>query len=139
MITSRHSRQNGFVTKNQAAQVSIDSSIQKTVPIFPLVITSLIYGDQQWYTQFPKIITSLLTIFSSRVKNLLHSQHPQTTHYFETCLTTNLVFSVPCLSIIFKQKTPIHLQPLSSISTSHLKLFTYFTLRPPAFQQHLMQ
>lgn len=75
------------------------------VPLFPLVITSLMCGGQQWYTQFPVIIlTSLLTIFSWKEKNLLHSRHLQTTCYLETCLTTNSVCSAPCLSIVFKQK-----------------------------------
>lgn len=96
-ITSRRSEQNGFAIKNLAALVSTASSIQRMVPIFPLVITSLICGRQQWYTQFPKIITGLLTIFSSRVKNLLHSRHPQIIHYLEPCLTTNLVCSAPLL------------------------------------------
>ena len=48
-ITSKPSEQNGFATRNPAAQVNTASSTPKTAPTFPLAIVILIHGGQQWY------------------------------------------------------------------------------------------
>ena len=50
MITSKPSEQNGFATRNPAAQVNTASSTLKTAPTFPLAIVILIHGGRQWYT-----------------------------------------------------------------------------------------
>jgi len=49
MITSKPSEQNGFSTRNPAAQANTASSTPKMAPTFPSAIAILIHGGWQWY------------------------------------------------------------------------------------------
>ena len=133
-ITSKHSVQNGYTIRNQAAPASIVSSIQKMAPTFPLAIASLIHGVSNGKAQY---------IHCKQLNNGFHqlkgeefaSLTAPPNHPLFRNLPANQLGQLSPLLKCHLQKTPIHPLCQLSISISHLNVSNCFGLS----LQHLNQ